>query len=249
MRLGAIHRRQPLAIRPFSKRAKLHLMTPPASIDWHKYCPADGDELMNDRFGCCVEVADYRIIQMRKAVLWKDQTKPLVSDILARYSALTGFNAATGQPDDGTDTVDDMHSWCTKGIKIADQTWDIPFWVIANPADANETNLAIAYTGPVAVTMLLPLAAQDLDAWSQPVGTGPSWDQGSWGGHRVMCGKYDGNVRTVRTWGKDILLHPSWWDKYVVGVDVTLSRIWFDTTGLSPMGIDYDTLKQDIASL
>lgn len=249
MKLGAIHRRQPLAVRPLSKRASLHLMTPPPSTDWHKYCPADGDALSNDTYGCCVEVADYRVIQMRRAVLWGDQTKPLVSDILDRYSRLTGFNLATKQPDNGTDTVDDLTDWMRNGIKIGPQTLDVPMWALANPTDMNEVNLAIAYTGPVLVTMMLPLAAQDLSAWSKAPGTGPEWDSGSWGGHRVMTGKYDGDVRTLRTWGQDIPLHPEWWSRYVVGVDVLLSRFWMRTAGVSPSGLDWDSLKADMAFL
>ena len=110
MKLGARHRPQPLAVRPLSQRASLHLMIPPPHVDWHAKCPPDRDALSNDKYGCCVEVADYRIIQMRKAVMWGDATKPLVADILARYSALTGFNITTGQPDNGTDAVADMQS-------------------------------------------------------------------------------------------------------------------------------------------
>jgi len=231
VKLGARHRPQPLAVRPLSRRASLHLMIPPPHVDWHAKCPADGDALSNDKYGCCVEVADYRIIQMRKAVMWGDATKPLVSDILARYSTLTGFNITTGQPDNGTDTVADMQSWCTKGIRISDQTEDVPFWTMAHPADQNEVNLAIAHTGPVAITMLLPIVAQDLDAWSQAPGAGTDWVPGSWGAHRVMGGKYDGSVRTIRTWGLDVVVHPEFWSAYVVAVDATISHEWLTTTG------------------
>lgn len=246
MRLGAKHRPQPLAVRPLSQRASLHLMVPPPRIDWHAKCPADGDALANDRYGCCVPVADYRILQMRKANLWGDTTKPLVSAILARYSALTGFSLATGQPDNGTDTVTDMQSWCTRGIQVADQTEDVPYWCMCHPRVRTEVNIAIAHTGPVAVTMMLPVEAQDLDVWSKSPGTGTGWAPGSWGGHRVVCGKYDGNIRTVRTWGVDINVHPDFWAAYVVAVDATISHLWLTTTGLTPLGLDLDALKTDM---
>jgi hypothetical protein len=246
MKLGALHRPQPLAIRPLSTRASLHLMIPPPRIDWHAKCPADGDSLSNDKYGCCVPVSDYRIIQMRKANLWGDPTKPLVSDILSRYSALTGFSLATGQPDDGTDTVQDMSAWCSKGIRVGSQTLDVPYWCMCHPQNRQEVNLAIAHTGPVGITMLLPEAAQDLEVWSKPPGNGTAWQPGSWGGHRVMCGKYDGETRTVRTWGLDVVVHPDFWKKYVVAVDATLSREWLTTTGLTPLGLNWDALKADI---
>ena len=249
MKLGAIHRRQPLAIRPLSKRASLHLMIPPPSVDWHAKSPADGDSLANDKFGCCVPVADWRIIQMRKANVWGDNTKPAVSDILKRYSDLTGFKLVTGMPDDGTDTVVDMTAWCSKGIVVGSQTTDIPLWAMCNPQDRIEVNLAIAHCGPVAVTLALPLAAQDTTTWDEAPGKGTQYDAGSWGFHRVVSGKYDGDVRTVRTWGQDIIVHPEWWDAYAVAVDATISREWLDTTGLTPTGLDWDALQADRASL
>jgi hypothetical protein len=249
MKLGAIHRRQPLAIRPLSKRASLHLMTPPKSVDWHKACPPDGDALSNDRFGCCVEVADWRVIQMRKSNVWGDDSKPLVSDILARYTMLSGFNIVSGTPDNGTDTVDDLTSWCTHGIQIADQTLDCPSWCMAHPQDATEVNLAIAHAGPVLVTLALPLAAQDTETWAQAPGTGSQWVAGSWGCHRVMTGKYDQDTRVLRSWGQDIEVHPEWFNAYAISVDVLISRDWLRTTGLTPSGLDFDALRNDIASL
>ena len=82
---------------------------------------------------------------------------------------------------------------------------------------------------------------------SKAPGTGPDWAPGSWGGHRVMCGKYDGTVRTIRTWGVDVAVHPEFWAAYVVAVDATISHEWLTTTGLTPLGLDFDALRADMA--
>lgn len=249
MRLGAIHSPRPPAIKPLGSRASLHLMVPPPSADWHAASPADGDALANDRYGCCVEIADWRIIQMRHANVWGDNTKPSVDVILARYSALTGFNRETGLPDNGTDTVADMRDWCSHGIRVTDQTIDVPLWASVDPLDSIDVNLAIAHTGPIAVTVALPLAAQDYSTWAQAPGQGPDSKPGSWGMHRIACGKYNGVTRIVRTWGQDLEVHPEWWKAYVVAVDATLSREWMDTTGLAPSHLDWDALRSDMAAL
>ena len=62
-----------------------------------------------------------------------------------------------------------------------------------------------------------------------------------------MCGKYDGSVRTIRTWGVDVAVHPEFWVAYVVAVDATISHEWLTTTGLTPLGLDFDALRADMA--
>jgi len=244
--LGAIHKPQPLAIRPLSARASVRRMTAPKAVDWHKQCPADDDALGNDEIGNCVPIADWRIIQIRHAVVWGDDTKPSQADIMSRYTMLTGFDPQTGEHDMGTDTVTDMYDWSLHGIRVGNQTVDIPYWAIAHPHNRAEVNYAVAHCGPVAVTLNLPTAAQDLSTWAKAPGFGSDWDPGSWGAHRVVSGKYDADIRTIRSWGLDIDVHPEWWAAYAISVDITLSRGWMDTTGLTPSGLDYDALRADL---
>jgi len=248
MRLGAIHRRAPAHIPPLAARARLAMLQAPPSADWHAKCPADGDDLGNGRYGCCVPAADYRLIQLRRANAWGDSWAPTTDMVLARYSALTGFDPATGLPDDGTDTAEDMQAWCSRGIRLDGQNEDVPLWTVVDPAEMQHVNLAIAHFGGVAITLALPAAAQDL-AWDRAPGSGADWVPGSWGNHRVCSGKYDGAVRTVRTWGRDVAMHPEFWSRYVIAVDVALSREWLDATGLSPPGMDWDALREDAAGV
>lgn len=249
-KLGAVHNPPPETIRTLSERASLHLMNVPKSADWFKACPADGNSLGNDHAGNCVQVARYRTIQARLAntqgFIWAlDQSLPI-----AMYARETGYDLATGKPDNGTNTNDDMVDWCKNGTRIDDQLEDVPLWVIVNPFDDNHLALAIGHCGPIQVTFNLPLEAQDLTTWSKPPGRGTGWRPGTWGEHRGITGAFDGSVRMVRTWGQDIAIHPEWWSKYVLGVDVTLSRsTWFDATGLAPAGLDWGALRADLDSL
>ena len=249
LKLGAIHRPTPHAIRPLSERARLSLMTPPKSVDWFAKCPADGDMLGNDSVGDCVPCAELRTIQVRRANAWDDSWRPTRDTALGLYAALTGFDPVTSLPDRGTDTVRAMSSWTASGIRIDDQNVDLVHWGTVDPTDAAHIAIAIAHTGPVQVSLALPTAAQDVALWAHPPGVGAEWALGSWGCHRVMVGAFDGAERVCRTWGQDVAIHPEFWSAYVLAVDATLSREWLEATGLAPSGLDWDALDQDIASL
>lgn len=190
-----------------------------------------------------------RAIQMRRANVSHDQWKPTATGTLDLYSRLTGFNITTGQPDIGTDTAAAMAAWCSSGIRVNAQDEDVPAWAAIDPSHLEHVQIGVAHLGPVQISVALPIGAQDLTTWAKAPGTGPDWVLGSWGYHRIMSGKYDGEVFTVRTWGQDLEVHPEFWAAYVVGVDATLSREWLDTTGLAPAGLDWDALEGDMARL
>jgi len=249
MRCGAIHRPAPPSVQLLSERVPLDAMQVPPRENWFAAVQADGDALGNLQAGNCVEVNDYRVIQLRRANSGKG-VWPLTAALpLARYERLTGYDPATGLPDGGTPTDLDLADWCGKGIQVDDQDLDVPHWVKVDPANADHVSLAIALSGPVSVTLNLPLAMQDPATWAKPPGTGAGWVPGSWGEHRVPVGAYDGQVRVCRTWGFDREIHPEIWAAIVLAVDVTLSREWFDATGLAPNGLDWDSLAADMAAL
>ena len=249
MRLGANHTPAPAPIRPLAERAQLHLMKPNPA-DWFRAIPADGDPRANDRFGDCWPLARRWCIALRRATAAGDTTPPAVADVLADYATLTGFDPATGQPDDGTDTSAGMTAWITKGVRVNDQTLDIPHWVTVDPTNDAHVALAIDCAGPLMATWRLPMAMQDPAVWSQAPGTGTDWTT-VWGEHEVCLAATDGEALCwVRTWGNDLEVHPDIRRRFMIGVDVPLDLSvggWLQTTGLTPMGLDYAALRADVA--
>ena len=205
--------------------------------------------LGNDRYGNCVAVAELRAIEMRRANANGDGWKPTEAQALGLYGSLTGFDPITGQPDNGTDTVVAMTKWCVTGVRVNEQDEDLVFWASVDPTNVQHCQLAAAHTGPVQITLALPDAAQDLTSWAKEPGIGPAWAAGSWGCHRVISGKYYGEEFVVRTWGQDVAMHPKFWSSYVIAVDVSLSREWLNTTGVSPAGLDWAALELDMMQL
>ena len=249
MRCGAIHRPAPPSVQPLAARVALDAMAVPPRADWFAKVPADGDALGNLQAGNCVEVNDYRVVQIRRANTGKGFWPLTAAMTLSRYTRLTGYDPATGLPDNGTPTDQDMADWCRNGIQVNEQDLDVPHWVKVDPGNNDHVSLAIVLAGPVSVTLNLPLAMQDPAVWNRPPGNGAGWVPGSWGEHRVPVGAYDGKVKVCRTWGTDRAIHPEIWSAIVLAVDVTLSREWFDDTGLAPNGLDWDTLTADMATL
>lgn len=248
-RLGAIHTPPPPAIRPLAARAGLHMMKTPQEADWFAKCPADGDDLGNNRYSNCVAACDLRIIQARRANAWGDAWKPDTQMALSLYALRTGFDPVVGKPDDGTDTAMDMSDWAAVGIRLDSQNLDVIHWATVDPQNDEHIAIAIGCLGPVAVTLALPLAWKDLDLWAAAPGSGPDWEPAGWGLHRVPIGKFTGRERVARSWGNDLLIHPDSWTRFVGAVDAGLSREWLEATGLSPAGLDWAALEQDTAGL
>jgi hypothetical protein len=221
-------------------------MPVPTSRDWFRFCPADGDALGNDTVGCCVPAATFQGIRLRRAVAWNDGWKPTRDMVLDRYARLTGFDPVTGQPDNGTDTAAETLDYCTRGIQIGenDNFLDIPHVCMLAPANRAHMKLAVFMFGAVDMTLNLPLAVQDGD-FSRAPGTGSDWVAGSWGAHRVLSGAFDGDVFVIRTWGQDKPVHPEFLDRFLLGCEARISRVWLTATGETPPGMDWDGLMAD----
>lgn len=251
MKLGALHRPPPPSIRPLSERASLHLMSVPTSADWYIKCPPDGDPLGNDEYGNCVPVYRLRQVERWRANAHGDAWMPNRDMALRDYAALTGFDAATGKPDNGTDVPIAMGAWASKGIHILDQSLSMIRWATVDPANDDHLAIAIAHLGGVGITLALPEALMSPANWAQPPGSTPDWAPLSAGGyHRVGVGAFDGQERRCDTWGMVLTLHPGNWSRYVVAVDAAVSMTdWLDTTGLAPAHLDLEALDGDLKAV
>ena len=236
-RFGALHTPAPPEVPYLSARSRMDRMGVPRRGDWFAECPPDGDMLGNDVMGNCVPVANLRLIEVWGGVA-------LLEDAVARYTYLTGYDPATGLPDDGTDTAKDMLNWAAAPIVSGGRDWPI-LWTVVSPR--NQADLAIALSAtPILTTLLLPEAVRDdPEAWQRPPGTGPGWEPQY--GHRVLAGKFDAWTRWVRTWGEDVQVHPDFWAAYAVACDVPI--LITAATTLTISGLEYRRIEADMRLL
>ena len=248
-RLGAIHRLPPISVPRLAARARLDMHLPKPETDWFQALPANGIELLNNRLGDCVPVSALWMGYLWRANAWSDTRYPVDDQAESLYSAWCGYDPLTGKPDDGCDTAQSMELWATKGIRMDDQTESVPQWTTVDPTNITHIRIAIDLLGPVRFTLNLPAAAQDLSVWRQTPGTGADWVPGSWGAHSVAVGRQDTQTFSARSWGADVVMSHEFVAAYLLAVDSMLDREWIRTTGLSPSGLDWNTLQADTAAL
>ena len=240
VRHGALLGSAPPPIIPhIGAHAPIGLMTEeiPDPPDWRKWCPADGDPVENNRYGCCVSVSRFRVIQALKAQ-HDGKVTPIPHDlVLNRYSKLGNFP----NQDSGEDPNQDMMDWAKNPINVFGIDWKI-VWARVSPQSERDINLALGRT-PLCVTMALPqAAAEDTDQWGKQCQTGDGWAP-SEGHETVLVAVKPNGVKVIRTWGMDVDVHPSWWQRYIVQVDCPIP-------GARPevewAGLDLETVLRDL---
>lgn len=237
MKHGSIITPRPKGLQEFHTRAKA---LAPKPVNWFKL-PPDGDLIGNDDYGDCDPVADFRLIQM-----WGGKCNKELA--LNRYSQLTGFEASKPETDQGTDTNEDMRSWCAFPIFDGEKAWPI-YWAQVDPTDGNQVLRALNRV-PLLATLALPKAIEDTpERWAYPPGRGPEWEFAA--AHRVVLGAWDPLAWTVYTWGRYVKIHPETMRLMLSGgiIDVAIPHLQSAPDYLDLEGIDYDALAQDLKSL
>lgn len=234
MRFGAIHTPRPAGIARLSSRVG----APSSPIpNWLARFPPDGDPLGNDDFGDCVDAADCQIIRIMGG-------KADRAMALARYTQ-TGFDLATGQPDNGSDTRADMLNWCAAPIvDLSGKAWPI-YWASADHTDEADVENALRLF-PLLITVGLPAPiANDPERWSEPPQPGWTADEA----HRIVLGYRDDKGWWVRTWGSDYAVSPALLRLMLLAVDIPIPRPASAPSELQIDGLDYAALEADLAAL
>jgi len=205
--------------------------------------------LANDRFSNCVLAGgDHEImIWTHRAgkglpVAFRDE------DVLADYAAVTGFDPAKPDTDQGTDMVVAADYRRKVGLIDASGTrHTIDSYVALRPGDADQLALATYLMGATGVGLRFPDSAEKqfdkCEPWAYVPGAQVS------GGHYVpCCGRNsDGNFLII-SWGRLQAMTP---DFYKTFCDESLAYISLDPlkNDLSPEGFNADQLRRDLAAL
>lgn len=210
---------------------------PQQDVNWHaKMALEPVDPLGNDKRGCCVEAGMYRLAQMWMANAGGSSWRPTTKLVLDAYSAWTGFDQATGQPDVGTPLDVAQAKLAQQGLDLGLQELDVALPVAVDPQNLDHVRGACRTFGGLWLALNLPAAWKD---------GGTTWDvagdPGGWGRHLVPTGRCERRgLFWVISWGLEIELTPAALAKYCIQAGAAASRLWFDTTGQSPAGLDWD---------
>jgi hypothetical protein len=225
------------------------LPPPPPSADLTTKVSAWG-MMENDQIGDCTCAAAGHLLMEWTANAGKKMVTPSDKQIVAAYSAITGYNPTTGANDNGAVEVDVLNYWRQTGIA----GHKIGAFVSLEPSNHNHIMDAVYIFQGCYIGIQLPVSAQaqvqNHQPWSVPPG-GPTGDgkPGSWGGHAVPAVAYDARGVTVVTWGALQMMTWSFWEVYCDEAYAILSKDYLTGKKTTPQGFSVAQLNADLHDL
>jgi hypothetical protein len=221
------------------------LPAPPAVVDrasrvtsWPMYD--------NDWIGDCTIATTGHEIQAWTAYAGAEVTIPEAAVITA-YSAVSGYDPATGANDNGASVQDVLAYWRKTGIgghRIAG------FAELGTVGNLTMAKQCLDLFGTVYLGINVPQSAMDQNHAGQPwsyVG-----DQNIVGGHAIPVQRWATNVVgeiEVVTWGQLQRMTRGFWRHYVEEAWVVFSEDWMTAGAVTVEGLNVAQLRADFTSL
>lgn len=226
------------------------LPTAPAAFDLSTKVGASWGMMANDQLGDCTCAAAGHLLMEWTANAGKKMFTPTDKQIIAAYSAITGYNPTTGAHDDGAVEIDVLNYWRQSGMA----GHKIGAYVALEPRNHIQIMDSVYIFEGCYIGLQLPISAQaqvkNHQPWSVPPG-GPVGDgkPGSWGGHAVPVVAYDSRGVTVVTWGALQVMTWTFWETYCEEAYAILSNDYLTEKKQSPQGFNMQELQNDLADL
>jgi hypothetical protein len=220
----------------------------PQWVRWSQNATQPWGMMLNDRLGDCTCAGAGHAIQTWSANHGNEITLA-DSDILSAYSAISGYDPATGANDNGAVELDVLNYWRNTGVG----GHRIGAFVSLQPQDQREVQEAIYLFGGVYIGLALPAAIEGQSIWKAPhfhfdFGH-PAWQPGSWGGHAVFCIDFDAQYVTCVTWGALLKMDWAFFATYCDEAYGIISPEWVNDTTKAPNGFDMFSLNQDLQAV
>jgi hypothetical protein len=229
------------------------LPAPPATMDLTKKIKVPWGMMDNDQLGDCTCAAAGHLIMEWTTNAQSKTVTPTDQEIVDAYSAVTGYNPATGANDNGAVELDVLNYWRQTGIA----NHKIQAFMALEPANHAHVMDAVWIFGGCYIGLALPKAAQAQTQNHQPwsvtsAGTTGDGAPGSWGGHAVPVVAYDSRSLTVVTWGALQTMTWGFWAAYCDEAYAILSPDFLKQKGgqtVAPSGFNLAQLLQDLTDL
>jgi hypothetical protein len=219
--------------------------TPPASLDYFSHVmPSTWGMDGNDSVGDCTCADVDHEVKLLQVAAGNREVVSTTKEILAAYSAITGYTPADPNTDQGAEMQAVREYWQKTGFRLGGQTHQIALFADLDVRNLNLVKYALQQFGAVGLGVNFPSSAMDqFDA-------GEPWTvvKGSQieGGHAIALVGYDSTWLYILTWGKVQKVDPAWFAAYVEEAWVALSQDFVNvSTGHDPLGgVLYDLGQQ-----
>jgi hypothetical protein len=228
------------------------LPTPPQSVD----CSGGRTSwpmFDNDKIGDCTCATAAGFVEQWTATGGRVSADVLDPQVITAYSAVTGYDPATGANDNGASELDVLAYWQKVGIG----GHQIGAYVALNVYDPVQVYAALWLFNGVYVGAALPVTCQGASEWVVDSAAGSQAYPGSWGGHAfglvaaldpsVVADTDPGGMKH-RTWGGLMPTSWAWWRTYVEEAYAIVSADYL-VGGRTVEGFDAATLQADLAAV
>jgi len=200
---------------------------------------------LNDRIGDCTCATVGHLIQVFNKYGQKLDVQVTDNDVLNAYVAVSGYDPATGDNDNGAVVQDVLNYWRKSGVG----GHKILAFAQVDFNNPDELRQAVNIFGNIYLGIDFPNTAMDQFDNDEP------WDvvSGAYseGGHAINAGYYDvsDGMWKIITWGKVQPMTQAFFDRYVEEAWVVISQEWLDAQGRNPEGIDMATLGEEFTRI
>ena len=228
------------------------LPIPPDQCDW-THGQTSWGMMLNDTLGDCI-IADGpgHATQIWTLNAAGAMVTPSNTAILTAYKDWCGYNPATHQPT-GAEFYYVLKDWKANGFN--GQTLDAYAAVHqvingqVSQLDQAMVRAAIWMFGGMYTGVQLPISAQNQNPWDVGDPNDPYTQPGTWGGHAILIVQYDADGLTCITWAGLQRMTWPWLLKYADEAYAMVNGLWLSRSGVTPTGLDMDTLEADVEAL
>src|SRR6267154_1128312 len=229
------------------------LPAPPPAMNAAEKVKGPWGLMDNDQIGDCTCAAAGHLIMEWTATSQSKMATPTDKQIVAAYSAITGYNPTTGANDNGAQEIDVLNYWRQQGIG----GHKIQAYIALEPSNHTHVMDSVWIFGGCYIGVALPKSAQaqtsNKQMWSVPAsGTIGDGAPGSWGGHAVPVVAYDSRSLTVVTWGALQTMTWGFGAAYCDEAYAILRSDYLSQKGgqtVAPNGFNLKQLQEDLADL
>ncbi len=243
--------RKPNAGRPRVRLTTFHLpasYTPPSSVDRYSAVMAstwgmDGNDSVGD---CTCADVDHELKSVQVSA-GNTETTSTATEVLAAYSAITGYNPADPNTDQGAEMQSVREYWQKTGFTLGGTDHTILLFAEVDISDVTVAQWVLDEFGAVGVGVNLPQSAMDqFDA-------GQTWDVvandgGILGGHAIALVGYTPTGPVFLSWARVVHATWAWWHTYVEEAWAAFLRDIVNAKGNSPTGESLCQLGQEFAA-
>lgn len=209
---------------------------PPPSVDYYSRVPADSWGMDgNDSVGdCTCADVDHEVKAFQVAAKNVEVTST-TKEVIAAYSAITGYNPADPNTDQGAEMQAVREYWQKTGFKLGGAVHKIALFADIDITNMTLVKWALEQFGAIGLGVNLPDSAQDQFGAGEPwiVVKGSPID----GGHAIALLGYDADWLYVLTWGQVQKISYGWFTAYVEEAWIVLDQDFVNTaSGTDALG-------------